>query len=74
MALNREHFRAMVFYDFKGGLTEQQCADRLTSTFGDEAPTAATVSRWYSEFNRSSDGDDSPKSVELPQKNVDVKK
>ena len=52
MELNREHFRAMIFYDFRRGLNQQQCADQLASTFGDEAPSRATVFRWFSEFKR----------------------
>ena len=51
MELTREHFRAMIFYDFRRGLSRQECIDQLTSTFGDEAPSFATVKRWYNEFN-----------------------
>jgi [histone H3]-lysine36 N-dimethyltransferase SETMAR len=50
MDLNREHFRAMIFYDFKSGLTQQQCVKRLNSAFGNEAPSKATVYNWYNEF------------------------
>ena len=52
MELNREHFRAIIFYNFRRGLTQQQCMDRLNSIFGDEAPSRTSVYRWYSEFNR----------------------
>ncbi|GAB1860775.1 Histone-lysine N-methyltransferase SETMAR [Camponotus japonicus] len=52
MELNRENFRAMIYYDFRRGLTQQQCADQLALTFGDEAPHRATVFRWFAEFNR----------------------
>ena len=44
MELNREHFRAFVFYNFQRELTQQQCID--------EAPSRANVYRWYGEFNR----------------------
>ena len=50
MDLNREHFRAMIFYDFKSRLTQQQCVKRLNSAFGNEAPSKATVYNWYNEF------------------------
>ena len=52
MELNREHFRAIIFYNFRHGLTQQQCIDELNSIFGDEAPSRTSVYRWYGEFNR----------------------
>lgn len=52
MECGREHFRAMIFYDFKVGLTENQCIKRLISGFGDDAPSRATVFRWYAQFKR----------------------
>ena len=52
MELNREHFRAINFYNFRRGLTQQQCVKELISIFGDEAPTRTNVYRWYGEFNR----------------------
>ena len=42
MELNRGHFRAIIFYNFRRGLTQQQC---------DEAPSMTSVYRWYGEFN-----------------------
>ena len=29
MELKREHFRAIIFYNFRRGLTKQQCIDEL---------------------------------------------
>ena len=29
MELNREHFHAVIFYNFRRGLTQQQCIDEL---------------------------------------------
>ncbi|KYQ48359.1 Histone-lysine N-methyltransferase SETMAR [Trachymyrmex zeteki] len=52
MELTRENFRAMIYYDFRRGLSRQECIDQFTSTFGDKAPSFATVKRWYNEFNR----------------------
>ena len=50
MELNREHFRVIVFYNFRRGLTQQQCIDELNSLFGDEAPPRTSFYRWYGEF------------------------
>ena len=52
MELNRKHFRAIIFYKFRRGLTQQQCIDELNSIVGDEAPSRTSVYRWYEEFNR----------------------
>ena len=52
MELTCEHFRAMIHYDFRRGLSRPECFDHLISTFGDEASSYATVKRWYNEFNR----------------------
>ena len=51
MELNREHFRAIIFYNFRRELTQKQCIDELKSIFGDEAPSRTNVYRWYGEFN-----------------------
>ena len=53
MELNREHFRAIIFYNFRRGLTHQQCIDEINSIFRDEAPSRTNVYRWYGEFNQS---------------------
>ena len=42
----------IIFYNFRQGLTLQQCIDELNSIFADEPPTRTSVSRWYDEFNR----------------------
>lgn len=73
MKLNREHFRALIFYDYRKGLTKQQCANQLHSIFGDEAPSLRSVSNWYNEFkngrNSLEDGfrKGRPKSAVLPE-------
>lgn len=51
MELTRENFRAMIFYNFRRGLSRQECLNELVSTFGDEAPSKTTVNRWYQEFS-----------------------
>ena len=52
MKLNREHFRAIIFYNFGRGLTQKQCIDELNSIFGNEAPSRTSAYRWYGEFDR----------------------
>ena len=52
MKLNREHFRAIIFYNFRRGLTQQQCIDELNSIFGNGAPLKTRVYLWDGEFNR----------------------
>ena len=52
MELNREYFRAIIFYNLRRGLTQQQCIDELNSIFGNESPSRTSVYRWYFAFNR----------------------
>ena len=52
MELQRTHFRAMIFYDFKSGLNQQQSHNRLKAAFGNEAPSRTTVYDWFAEFRR----------------------
>ena len=52
MELIREHFRVIIFYNFRRELTQQLCIDELNSVFGDEAPSKTSVYRWHGEFNR----------------------
>ena len=52
MELNRDHFRAIIFYNLQRGLPQQQCIDELNSIFGDEAPPRTSVYQWHGEFNR----------------------
>ena len=52
MDLTHENFRAMIFYDFRVGLTQQECFNRLKFGFGDAAPSLGNVYKWYNEFKR----------------------
>ncbi|CAH1991364.1 unnamed protein product [Acanthoscelides obtectus] len=55
MELNREHFRAIIYYNFQRQLSQQECLAELLSVFGNEAPhhfDNSTISRWYGEFQR----------------------
>ena len=68
-----KHFRAIIFCNFQRGITQQQCIDELNSIFGDEAPSSASVYRWYGEFNRGRSllqeefREGLPKSVAVPE-------
>lgn len=52
MEISREHFRAMIFYDFKMGESIAGCFSRLQTAFGEQAPSRATVYNWFNEFQR----------------------
>ncbi|CAH1992497.1 unnamed protein product [Acanthoscelides obtectus] len=52
MELNREHFRAIIYYNFQRQLSQQECPAELLSVFGNEAPHQSTISRWYGELKR----------------------
>lgn len=52
MELTREHFRAIIFHNFRRGLSRQDCFDELNSLYSDKAPSYSTVKNWYNEFNR----------------------
>ena len=49
--ITRTHFRVMMFYDFKRGLTFAESHENLTKAFGDGAISLNTVRRWYDEFH-----------------------
>lgn len=50
MEISREGFHWVIFYDFKSGLKQKQCIDRLKAAFGNEVPSEATIYNWYVEF------------------------
>lgn len=39
MELTRENVRVMIYYDFRYGLTQPYCTERLDSAFEDEPPS-----------------------------------
>ena len=63
MELNRSHWRAMILYDYKNGLTQHESIDRLHAAFGDHAPSRTSVFEWFAEFRRGRRSlDDAPRS------------
>ena len=50
MELKRRDFRAMIYYDFKRGLKQEQCLKQLFETFEDAAPSRATVFRTFGRY------------------------
>lgn len=52
MELQREYFRAIIFYDFKSNLKPDESFNRLRLAFIDKSPSRATVYRWFNELKR----------------------
>ena len=77
MELTREHFRAIIFHNFRRGLSRQECFDELNSFYSDKAPSLSTVKNWYNEFKRGRHSlhdefrEGRPKSVVVPE-NIDA--
>lgn len=42
----------MIFYDFRAGLNQQECFNRIKGAFGDDAPSIRTIYSWFAEFKR----------------------
>ena len=78
MDLIRNHFRWIIFYNFRRGLSRQECIDELRSLFGDKAPSYSTVKNWCNEFNcgprslKHEVREGRPKTVVVPE-NIDTK-
>ena len=51
MELTREHFRAIIFYNFRPGLSRQERSDELKSLFDDKAQFYSTMKNGFTEFN-----------------------
>ena len=52
MELNRENFHAIILYNYRRQLCQQECLAELVSVSGNEAPHQSTISRWYGKFKR----------------------
>ena len=73
----REHFRAMIFYDFKSGLNQAQSFEILTQAFGNLAPSRATILNWFAAFKRGrtsleDEGRSGRQSTVVTEENVDA--
>ncbi|GFT31933.1 histone-lysine N-methyltransferase SETMAR [Trichonephila clavipes] len=52
MMFTSEYYRALIFYDFKAGLNQDEGVQQLKLAFGDEFPCRATVFKWFKKFGR----------------------
>lgn len=52
MDASREAFRAMIFYDYKRGLTFMESHENIQAAFGESALALTTISCWYRELKR----------------------
>ena len=50
MEIERHDFRAMIYYDFKRGIKQEEYHAQLLQIFEDIAPSRATVFRWPDKF------------------------
>ena len=56
MNLKRVEIRVMIcYYDYKKGLSQQECFESLQKSFGDSCVSRATVYNWYVQFKRQRD-------------------
>ncbi|CAH1953450.1 unnamed protein product [Acanthoscelides obtectus] len=70
MELNREHFRAIIYYNFQRHLSQQECLAELLSVFGNEVPHQSTISRWYGEFKRGRENVDAVRKLIIEDRHV----
>lgn len=52
MELTRENFRAIIYHNFRRGLSPDECRNELVTIYEIEAPSQTTIYRWYAEFRR----------------------
>ena len=70
-------FRAIIFYNFRRGLSRQVCIEELKSWFGNKATSFSTVKNWFNEFKRGRTSlkdevcEVTPKTAVVPE-NIDV--
>lgn len=50
--LSRRDFRVVILYNFKRGLSAEECLNEMISVFEDSCPSRSTVFRWYKQFQR----------------------
>ena len=47
MPLIRDHFRAIIFHNFRREFLRQECFDELKLLYGDEAPSHGTMKNCF---------------------------
>ena len=77
MEFARSDMRAIIYYNYKRGLTQKACKSELDATFGVSAPAKGTISFWYGEFRRGRKStEDEPRSgrptSSATQENIDA--
>ena len=77
MELAKSDMRAIIYYNYKRGLTQKACKSELDATFGVSAPAKGTTSFWYGEFRRGRKStEDEPRSgrptSSATQENIDA--
>ena len=77
MELNREHIRAILFYNWKRGLSASDCQIEMSGALAVDAPSKATIFRWYNEFKRGKNScEDDPRSgrpsTSVTDENIDA--
>src|SRR5581483_9797649 len=50
MEFDKEQIRAIIYYNWKRGLTRAQCDEEMKTVLGTSAPHLATIKRWYNDF------------------------
>lgn len=79
-SLNKRDVRVIIYYNFKRGLSKQECFDEMCSVLGQEVPSVRTVERWYLQFKRGEfELDDDPRpgrpaEVQVPENITRVEK
>lgn len=50
MKLTKEHYHAMIFYDFKLRLNQEKCLQHLQLAYENESPAVVILFRWLTQF------------------------
>lgn len=72
MDLKRESFRAIIYYNWKRGLTREECFEEMRTVLGEVSPSYATIKLWYNDFiHGRSSLEDEPRSGRIPTATTD---
>ena len=52
--LTRRDFRAIIYYNFARGSSNEECFKEISEVFGEVCPSVRSVKRWYLQFRRGS--------------------